>query len=158
VFTTRLDTVFGMTYVVFSPEKVLELIENNKLNNLKNLEEVKDFCQKVIAKPDIERTSDKSKNGIKLEGVYSVNPFNGREVEVWVADYVIGSYGTGVVMAVPAHDTRDWQFARKYNLPIIRVIYPKEKIVFRIEEDLLKNKEEALKLADENELFYRFQD
>ena len=158
VFTTRLDTVFGMTYVVFSPEKILELIENGKLNNLKNLDEVKNFCQKVISKPDIERTSDKSKNWMKLEGLYSINPFNGRKVEVWIADYVIGSYGTGVVMAVPAHDTRDWQFAKKYNLPIIRVIYPKKKVVFRFEENLLKDKEEAFKLADENELFYRLKD
>ena len=95
---------------------------------------------------------------MKLEGLYSINPFNGRKVEVWIADYVIGSYGTGVVMAVPAHDTRDWQFAKKYNLPIIRVIYPKKKVVFRFEENLLKDKEEAFKLADENELFYRLKD
>ena len=155
VFTTRLDTVFWMTYVVFSPEKILELIKAWKLQSIKNLDAVKSYCEQAINKSEKDRTSDRQKTGIKLEWVYSVNPFNWRHVEVWVSDYVIWSYWTGVVMAVPAHDTRDWQFAKKFGLEIIRVIYPEEKIVFETDINNIKDLKNAKKEADDNELFYK---
>ena len=158
VFTTRLDTVFGMTYVVFSPEKIYKFIREWILTpeNLENFEQVSKYIEISLAKPEKDRTSDKNKTWIKLEGFYSINPFNWEKVQVWISDYVIWSYWTGVVMAVPAHDSRDWQFAKKFNIPIKRVIIPPEKIVFKVSKELIKDIDEALKQADENELFYKF--
>ncbi|NLC30993.1 MAG: leucine--tRNA ligase, partial [Candidatus Moranbacteria bacterium] len=114
VFTTRVDTIFGCTYVVVAPEHEI-------LQNIKD-EKVLEYLEKAKNKTEMERMEAKEKTGVKLDGLMAINPFNNEEVPVFVADYVIGSYGTGAVMAVPAHDERDWEFAKKYNLPIKEVI------------------------------------
>lgn len=122
VFTTRADTLFGCTYVVLAPEH--ELISKLK-SQISNLKEVEDYINKVKNKSDLERTElQKEKTGVKLEGIKAINPINNAEIDVWVADYVLLNYGTGAVMAVPAHDERDFEFAEKYNLPIKMVICP----------------------------------
>ena len=123
VFTTRADTLFGATYIVLAPEN--KLIENLKLK-IENWDEVQDYINGARRKTEIERTdAKKEKTGVQLDGVTAVNPATGEEIPVWVADYVLGNYGTGAVMAVPAHDERDFQFAKKYNLPIKQVVEPK---------------------------------
>ncbi len=114
VFTTRVDTIFGCTYVVVAPEHEI-------LKNIKD-EKVLEYLEKAKNKTEMERMEAKEKTGVKIDGLMAINPFNNEEVPVFVADYVIGSYGTGAVMAVPAHDERDWEFAKKYNLPIKEVI------------------------------------
>jgi len=120
VFTTRPDTLFGVTYIVLSPEH--ELV--SKLS-FANKNEVKEYVDNAKKKDEIERTdAKKDKTGILLKGVKAVNPVNDEEVPVFVADYVLAHYGTGAVMAVPAHDSRDFEFANKYNLPIKNVIEP----------------------------------
>ncbi|MDD3662368.1 MAG: leucine--tRNA ligase [Candidatus Pacebacteria bacterium] len=120
VFTTRADTLFGATYVVLAPEH--ELIESLK-SQISNKKEVEDYISKVKNKTDIERTAeDKEKTGVELKGIKAINPANDEEISVWIADYVLVSYGTGAVMAVPAHDERDFDFAKKYNLEIREVI------------------------------------
>lgn len=120
VFTTRADTLFGVTYVVLAPEH--ELVQKLK-SNISNWEEVGKYINSLKSKSDEDRVSvDKEKTGIELKGVKVINPANGEEVPVWIADYVLATYGTGMVMAVPAHDERDWAFAKKYNLPIKTVI------------------------------------
>ncbi len=117
VFTTRADTIFGATYVVLAPEHYL--ISKIK-PRISNWDEVKEYIEKVKNKTDEERTkNDKIKTGVELKGVMAINPANGEEIPIWVADYVLATYGTGAVMAVPQHDIRDQQFAEKYNLPII---------------------------------------
>jgi leucyl-tRNA synthetase len=122
VFTTRMDTLFGVTYVVLAPEH--SLIPNIK-SQISNINEVEEYIKKTKAKSDLERTDlNKDKTGVKLEGVVAVNPVNGEEVPVFIADYVLANYGTGAVMAVPAHDERDFAFAKKYNLPIREVVAP----------------------------------
>ena len=122
VFTTRLDTIFGCTYLVVAPEH--SLIENLK-SNIKNYDAVQKYVNQAEKKTDLARTDlVKDKTGIELKGIKAVNPFNNEEVPIFVADYVLGSYGTGAVMAVPAHDERDWEFAKKYKLPIRMVICP----------------------------------
>lgn len=125
VFTTRADTLFGVTYVVLAPE--LELIQKLK-SNISNWNEVENYIESVKIKTDEDRTkNDKEKTGVELKGVKAINPANGEELSVWIADYVLAAYGTGMVMAVPAHDERDWAFAKKYDLPIRVVIeYPKD--------------------------------
>ncbi|MEY2671594.1 MAG: hypothetical protein RL687_11, partial [Candidatus Parcubacteria bacterium] len=117
VFTTRADTLFGVTYVVLAPES--DLIE--KLNDqIQNKKEVEKYIDNVKNKSDEDRkNTEKEKTGVILEGVYAINPANNEEVPVWVADYVLASYGTGAVMAVPMHDERDREFSTKYELPII---------------------------------------
>ncbi|MCC6643504.1 leucine--tRNA ligase [Candidatus Peregrinibacteria bacterium] len=120
VFTTRVDTIFGCTYVVLAPEN--RLVEELR-PMIKNWNQVFDYAEKVKNKSDLERTDlNKDKTGVLLEGIKAVNPFNGEEVEVYVADYVLNAYGTGAVMAVPAHDERDFEFANKYQLTIKRSI------------------------------------
>jgi leucyl-tRNA synthetase len=120
VFTTRLDTVFGMTYVVIAPEN--PIIEDLK-DKIENYSEVKEYIRKSKEKTDLERTElQKEKTGVELKGIKAANPFTEEEIPVFVADYVLSGYGTGAVMAVPAHDERDWEFAKKYNLPIGAVI------------------------------------
>ncbi len=122
VFTTRADTLFGCTYVVIAPES--DYMSKLK-SQILNLKEVEDYIKHAQKKSDMERTElIKEKSGVKLEGIKAINPINNEEVEVWVADYVLASYGTGAVMAVPAHDERDWEFARKYNIPIKDVVIP----------------------------------
>lgn len=116
VFTTRVDTIFGCTYVVLAPEH--KLIMKLKLR-IANQKEVEEYIKQAKKKTTLQRIhSGKEKTGIELKGIRAVNPFNGEAVPVYVADYVLGSYGTGAVMAVPAHDERDWEFAKKYDLPI----------------------------------------
>ncbi len=118
VFTTRADTLFGCTYVVLSPEHPLV----KDLTSEDNKKEVTDYCEKAKKESDIERTSlEKEKTGV-FTGSYAINPVNGKEIPIWVADYVLASYGTGAVMAVPAHDERDFVFATKFKLPIVEVI------------------------------------
>ncbi len=120
VFTTRADTLFGCTYVVLAPEH--PLLENLKFK-IKNLKNVKEYIENTKKKSDLERTDlAKDKTGVKLEGIKAINPTNNEEIDVYVADYVLANYGTGAVMAVPAHDDRDFEFAIKYNIPIKQVI------------------------------------
>ncbi|MDD6483681.1 MAG: leucine--tRNA ligase [Clostridiales bacterium] len=120
VYTTRCDTLFGATYVVMSPEH--ELIEKLK-DQITNFDEVAAYQQEAAKKSEFERTEmAKDKTGVKLEGVYAVNPVNGSKLPVFISDYVLVTYGTGAIMAVPAHDSRDWEFAKKFNLPIIEVV------------------------------------
>lgn len=123
VFTTRADTLFGCTYVVLAPEH--QIISKIKTQIL-NLINVEDYIENAKKKTDIERTEiAKDKTGVKLEGVKAINPINNEEVDVWVADYVLANYGTGAVMAVPAHDDRDWEFAKKHSIEIKEVVIPK---------------------------------
>lgn len=117
VFTTRIDTVFGMTYVVLAPEHPVA----TKITTKENEDAVKKYQAQAKKKSDLERQEEKEKTGV-FTGAYAVNPFNGEKVPVWVADYVLGSYGTGAVMAVPAHDERDFEFAKNFDLPIKHVI------------------------------------
>ena len=120
VFTTRPDTLFGATYMVLSPEH--ELVKK-WLPTLGNREEVEAYQQAAAAKSDLERTElNKDKTGVCLDGVKGVNPVNGTEVPIFISDYVLSTYGTGAIMAVPAHDDRDWEFAKKFGLPIIEVV------------------------------------
>ena len=122
VFTTRADTLFGCTYVVLAPEH--PLLENLKFK-IQNLKELDNYIDDSKKKSDLERTElQKEKTGVKLDGIKAINPINNEEVDIWVADYVLASYGTGAVMAVPAHDDRDFEFAKKYNIPIKQVIAP----------------------------------
>ena len=123
VYTTRADTLFGCTWVVLAPEHPLV---KNLESDIDNLSEVKEYIQKSKNKSDLERTElQKDKTGVELKGIKAINPINGKEVAVWVADYVLGHYGTGAVMAVPAHDERDFEFAKKYGIDIIQTIAPK---------------------------------
>ena len=120
VFTTRPDTLFVVTFMVLSPEhKLLEKYES-KINNL---DEVREYQEYARSKTEIERTdATKEKTGVKLDGFTTINPVNGEEVQVWISDYVLANYGTGAIMAVPAHDERDYAFASKFNIPIIEGI------------------------------------
>jgi len=115
VFTTRIDTVYGVTYVVVAPEH--PIISNLK-SQILNFNEVEEYIRQAKNKTELDRMEAKEKTGVEIKGIKAVNPFNGEEVPVYVADYVLGGYGTGAVMAVPAHDERDFEFAGKYNLPI----------------------------------------
>lgn len=118
VFTTRCDTLFGATYMVVSPEHPLI----NKLVTDETRAAVKEYVDMAAKKSDLDRTDlAKEKTGV-FSGSYAINPVNGNKIPIWVADYVLISYGTGAIMAVPAHDTRDWEFAKKFNLPIIEVL------------------------------------
>lgn len=120
VYTTRCDTLFGATYMVISPEH--PFIEQ-WAPNIKNMDEVRAYQQEAAKKSDFERTEiNKEKTGVKLEGVMGINPVNDQEIPIFISDYVLTSYGTGAIMAVPAHDTRDWEFAKKFDLPIIEVV------------------------------------
>ena len=120
VYTTRCDTLFGATYVVLSPEH--ELVQKMK-PSITNWSRVEDYIVQAGKKSEFERTElAKEKTGAPLEGVYAINPVNGKEIPVWISDYVLVTYGTGAIMAVPAHDSRDWEFAKKFNLPIVEVV------------------------------------
>ena len=120
VYTTRCDTLFGATYMVISPEHPCIEKWNDKI---KNIEDVKAYQAEAAKKSDFERTElVKEKTGVMLDGVKAINPVNGKEIPIFVSDYVLVSYGTGAIMAVPAHDTRDWEFAKKFDLPIIEVV------------------------------------
>lgn len=122
VFTTRADTLFGVTYLVLSPEH--PIIEKLK-SQIVNYKFVKKYIEESQKKTERERISEvKEKTGIEIQGIKAINPVNNREIPIWVADYVLFHYGTGAIMAVPSHDQRDFDFARKYNLPVIEVIKP----------------------------------
>ena len=124
IYTTRPDTLFGVTYMVISPEH--PYIEKFA-SEIKNLDEVKAYQEQAARKSDFERSElAKEKTGVKIDGLTSVNPVNGKEIPIWVSDYVLMSYGTGAIMAVPAHDERDWEFAKKFNMPIIQVVESSE--------------------------------
>ena len=120
VYTTRPDTLFGATYMVLSPEHALV---NKWMDKLENVDEVKAYQALAASKSDMERTElNKEKTGVELKGVRGINPVNGKEIPIFISDYVLATYGTGAIMAVPAHDTRDWDFAKAFNLPIVEVI------------------------------------
>ncbi len=120
VFTTRCDTLFGATYCVLSPEH--PLIDKWK-NDINNIDEVEEYKAQAARKSDFERTElAKDKTGVKLDGVSAINPVTGKEIPIFISDYVLISYGTGAIMAVPAHDERDYDFAKKFSLPIIEVV------------------------------------
>lgn len=120
IYTTRCDTLFGATYMVISPEH--PLIEK-WADKISNMDAVREYQAAAARKSDFDRTEmNKDKTGVKLEGVRAVNPVNGTEIPIFISDYVLMSYGTGAIMAVPAHDDRDWEFAKKFDLPIIEVV------------------------------------
>ena len=135
VFTTRLDTIFGCTYVVVAPEHALV---KNQESRIKNQVEVNNYLEAAKKKTDLDRMETKEKTGVRLEGIEAINPFTGEEVPVFVADYVIGNYGTGAVMAVPAHDERDFEFAKKYDLEIKQVITSENKNI-KVDESAFAN-------------------
>ena len=144
VFTTRPDTLFGCTYLVVAPEHdlVASLLKSQIPNSnnqsdpkfqipkeikIQNIEEIKDYLEKAKRKSDLERTElIKEKTGIELKGIKAINPVNNQEIPIWIADYVLPYYGTGAIMAVPAHDARDYDFAVRYNLPVKKVIIQRE--------------------------------
>ncbi|MGI6183556.1 MAG: leucine--tRNA ligase [Candidatus Fimadaptatus sp.] len=120
VYTTRPDTLFGATYMVLSPEH--KLVDELK-DAITNWDAVREYREAAARKSDFERTElNKDKTGVALEGIKAINPLTGTEIPVWISDYVLSSYGTGAIMAVPAHDERDWAFAKKFGLPIIEVV------------------------------------
>ncbi len=120
VYTTRPDTLFGATYMVISPEHALV---EKWAGLITNMDEVKAYITESSHKSDFERTEvNKDKTGVRLEGVHAINPVNGESIPIFISDYVLVSYGTGAIMAVPGHDTRDWEFAKKFNLPIVEVV------------------------------------
>ena len=120
VYTTRPDTLFGVTYMVMSPEH--PFIDKYK-EDIKNWDDVIAYREMASKKSDFERTElAKDKTGVMLDGFTAINPVNGTEIPVWISDYVLMTYGTGAIMAVPAHDERDWEFAKKFNMPIIEVV------------------------------------
>jgi leucyl-tRNA synthetase len=120
VFTTRPDTIFGATYMVLAPEH--KIIDQHK-EYIENFDEVLAYREEVMKKSEFERTElSKEKTGVELKGIKAINPANNKMIPIWISDYVLITYGTGAVMAVPGHDERDWEFANKFNLPIIEVI------------------------------------
>ena len=120
VYTTRCDTLFGVTYMVVSPEH--PIIDKYK-DELKNWDTIAAYRDEASKKSDFERAElAKEKTGVQIEGLTAINPVNGKEIPIWISDYVLMSYGTGAIMAVPAHDERDWEFAKKFNLPLIQVV------------------------------------
>ena len=120
VFTTRPDTLFGATYMVVAPEHAILEKERSEITNF---DEIESYARKARLKSDLERTElQKEKTGVQLEGITAINPVTGKQIPIFVADYVLPGYGTGAIMAVPAHDERDFAFAQKYNLPIVHVV------------------------------------
>ncbi len=120
IYTTRADTLYGATYMVISPEH--PMIEK-WADKISNMDEIKKYQEAAARKSDFERTEvAKEKTGVRIDGVNAINPVNNKEIPIFISDYVLVSYGTGAIMAVPAHDTRDWEFAKKFNLPIIEVV------------------------------------
>ena len=120
VYTTRPDTLFGATYMVIAPEH--KLIEKYS-SKITNMDEIEAYKKQASLKSDFERAEiNKDKTGVEIKGIKAINPLTGAEIPVWISDYVLSTYGTGAIMAVPAHDTRDYEFATKFNLPIIQVV------------------------------------
>ena len=120
VYTTRPDTLFGATYMVISPEHpILKELEDK----IENLDEVKEYQKQASLKSAFERSElNKEKTGVEIKGITAINPLTNKEIPIWISDYVLITYGTGAIMAVPAHDTRDYEFAKKFNLPIVQVV------------------------------------
>jgi len=145
VFTTRPDTLFGCTYMVVCPEH--SLIADFRAHpesfdgaRILNLDDVEDYIKKAKNKSDLERTENKEKTGVEIKGLKAINPVNKEEIPIFVADYVLSGYGTGAIMAVPAHDERDFEFAKKYGLPIVEVVSdntktPSNEEAFGVRED-----------------------
>ena len=156
IFTTRPDTLFGATYMVLAPEH--ELITNYKLQ-ITNYKEVEKYIKNSQKKSDLERTDlAKDKTGVELKGIKAINPVNNEELPVWIADYVLAGYGTGAIMAVPAHDERDYEFAVKFNLPIKKVVsscYSEERSDEESQEDRHNHetKRSFANAQDDNECF-----
>lgn len=122
VYTTRPDTLFGATYMVLAPEH--QLVQELK-ERIENFSEVEAYIATAKNKSDLERTElNKDKTGVELKGIKAINPVNNVEIPIWISDYVLATYGTGAIMAVPAHDERDWEFAKKFDIPVIQVIAP----------------------------------
>lgn len=153
VFTTRPDTAFGVTYMVMAPEHAFV---QDLMSVFKNKDEIKDYAAKTAQKSDLQRTMDDSKSGVELKGIKAKNPFNSQMIPVFISDYVLTGYGTGAIMAVPAHDQRDYDFAKLFNLPIIQVLdggdiseKAWEEDGLHINSDFLNglNKEDAMKKA-----------
>jgi leucyl-tRNA synthetase len=119
IFTTRPDTLFGATYMVLAPEHAL--VDELK-DRITNWEEVERYVKRTKSKKELERKESKEKTGVELKGIRVINPATQEEIPVWIADYVLSTYGTGAVMAVPAHDTRDWEFAHTFRLPVREVV------------------------------------
>ena len=120
VYTTRPDTLFGATYMVVAPEHP---IIKKLANKIENMDEIKDYQKQASLKSDFERSElNKEKTGVEIKGITAINPVNNKKIPIWVSDYVLITYGTGAIMSVPAHDSRDWEFAKKFNLPIIEVV------------------------------------
>ena len=120
VYTTRADTLFGATYMVISPEHP---IINDAADKIENIDAIRDYQVAASKKSDFERTEmAKDKTGVVIEGIKAINPMTEKEIPIFVSDYVLMSYGTGAIMAVPAHDTRDWDFAKKFNVPVVEVV------------------------------------
>ncbi len=120
VYTTRPDTLFGATYMVIAPEHPMI---DKWADKLTNMDEIKAYQEKAAKKSDFDRTEmNKDKTGVKLEGVKAINPVNGQEIPIFISDYVLMSYGTGAIMAVPAHDDRDWEFAKVFGIPMVEVV------------------------------------
>ncbi len=120
IFTTRPDTLFGVTYMVVSPEH--PYLDKYQAE-IRNWDDIVAYREQAARKSDFERTElAKDKTGVQIDGITAINPVNGQEIPIWVSDYVLMSYGTGAIMAVPAHDSRDWEFAKKFNMPIIEVV------------------------------------
>jgi leucyl-tRNA synthetase len=143
VFTTRADTILGATYVVLAPEHSIVINHKSKIINW---EEVEDYIQKAKKKNDLDRLAeDKVKTGVELKGIKAINPANQKEIPIWIADYVLASYGTGAIMAVPQHDERDKAFAVKFNLPIV-------------DEPLVSAKEITLKVGGKMVTRYKLRD
>ena len=135
VFTTRPDTLFGATYMVMSPEHALI---NKWADKLTNIDAVNDYKAAAARKSDFERTEmAKDKTGVKLQGVAAINPVTGKEIPIFISDYVLATYGTGAIMAVPAHDTRDWEFAKEFGCEIVEVVEGGdiEKEAFTLKDD-----------------------
>ncbi|MBI3421234.1 MAG: leucine--tRNA ligase [Candidatus Sungbacteria bacterium] len=148
VFTTRPDTLFGATYVVLGPEHPLIV---DLASSAENYHEVEKYCKQARNKTEEERVSaGKEKTGVEVRGVKAINPANQEEIPIWIADYVLGGYGTGAIMAVPAHDERDFEFAKKYHLPIRNVIVPEslQKVVRNAEDIAMGAESEITIKAD----------
>lgn len=125
IYTTRCDTLFGATYMVLSPEH--PLIDKYK-SELNNWDEIQAYREQAARKSDFERAElAKDKTGVRIDGLTAINPVNQREIPVWISDYVLMSYGTGAIMAVPAHDERDWEFAHKFGIPMVQVVTKKDR-------------------------------
>jgi len=137
-FTTAYDTIYGVTFIVLAPEHP---VVNTYLASADNFEDIDDYVQSALRKNDIDREKEKIKTGVPIEGLVAINPVNGQKIPVWVADYVLMGYGTGAVMAVPGEDERDYEFANKYNLPIV---YTTEQQEFVSYQDIKKSPQSYL--------------